>query len=301
VLPGVDADFYSNNFILHVFGKASFSLRLISDGDVRYLELRRGDEGALATIAFMSFSVGRPEPFYEVMVDFVSHFMPFDAGDVDLAGYDEVVNKCVKVLGYKRVKVMRRHVLLAGPSGCGKSMIAKRVASLCDGYVKLCLTRGDGWQPMVRALSKMLSGCSRKVLLLVDEIDELGFSRDEEESPVYELLRLMDGVDDVGGLRILATTNRPWVLDEALLRPGRFGPPIVVAEPTLSQRREIVGYYAERLGGSVDIDAVANAPDRFSGADIRCAFEDCLIMGEEVTTKTVLRNLVALREAKATI
>jgi hypothetical protein len=301
VLPGVDAGFHSSRFWLSVFGKSSCYLRVISDGEVKYVELPPGDSGSLIAIAFLSFSVGRPEPFYEVMIDFVSTFMPFDIGDVDLAGYDDVVERCLRIFTYKGVNVMKRHVLLAGPSGCGKSQIAKVVASRCDEYVKLYLSRGDGWQRMVRSLAKMLAGCNKKVLLLVDEIDELGFTRDDASSPVYDLLRLMDGVDDCNNLRILATTNRPMVLDESLLRAGRFGLPILVSEPTEARRQSIVRYYNEKYNGEVDVSKAAQLSGRFTGADLRDAFESCLIMGEEITSESVIRNLDELKEARSAI
>ena len=136
-------------------------------------------------------------------------------------------------------------------------------------------------------------------LLVVDEIDELGISRDSEDGDVYELLRLLDGVDSSRNLTVIATTNRIGDLDEALLRPGRFYPVLGVEPPDRRQKMAIVEHYGERYQVSLDAGAVLDAVQGcFTGADIRAAVEDCLIEGNKITTENVIGNLREIQASK---
>ena len=179
-LPGIDLEFFSNRFRLRIFGQSTCPIRVISSGEERYLELCEGKGSALSAVAFLANSTRRFEPFLRSIIDFASRFMPFDLGEIDLAGYDEHVERYVRLLNFDQPRMMRRHVLLAGPSGCGKSMIAKAVAARCPDFEKYYLRSGDEWQPAVRVLGKLLAGCNRKVLLIADELDQWGGDRDRE-------------------------------------------------------------------------------------------------------------------------
>ena len=192
-------------------------------------------------------------------------------------------------------RFMRRHILLSGPPGCGKSMIMRKVAESQSGYVKCSLSRTEGWLEAVGLIAKVLRRCSRGMLLFLDEVDELGLSRDRNGQSVYELLRLMDGVEDAGNLVIVASTNRIGDLDPALLRPGRFGPVMEVSFPDSRQLRVIVEYYASRYGFSVDSGRVAGCVGGgVTGADVRLAVEGCLIDGLEVCEENVIHRLRGL-------
>jgi hypothetical protein len=263
-----------------------------------YLELGADEYSRLAALTFIAVSVDVLGPVYDGLVMYISSIFPFEPGEVVLAGYDDVVERCGRLLRSDDPRLMNRHILLAGPPGCGKSMIAKRVAVGHPEFVRCSLTRVDDWLYWVSMLAKILVSCERRVLLVIDEIDELGMRRGAGRKGVYELLRLMDGVQSMTNVTILATTNRLGDLDEALLRPGRFGPVMYVDVPDVEQVRAILEYYGGRYGG-VDVERVLDEVDgSFSGAEIRIAFEDCIVDGCEVSTEGVIANLKGLREMK---
>ncbi len=290
LIPGVDAQFYDSLFRLNIFGRAGCAVRFLQVEGGAYIELGAGDVGGLSSLALVGLCKLRLEPFYEAVLRWVAGLMPFEEGEIELAGYDEVVRRCELVLGCKDPRLMRRHVLLAGPPGCGKSMIAKMVAEAHSEFVRFNLTRGDDWVSLVRMLSKLVEGCGKRVLLVADEIDELGLSREGGGESVYELLRLLDGVGSSRNVVVIATTSRPEALDPALVRPGRFGPVITVALPDEGQRARIVEHFSSKYGGVVNAVEVAGA-SACSGAEIRAAVEDCVMDGVPVTTGAVLENL----------
>ena len=294
LVPGVDAQFYGGEFQLRVFGRSGCPVRYLAAEGGGYVELGAGDLGGLASLALLGLCVDRLGPFYGAVVEWVAGLMPFEVGEVELAGYNDVVRRCELILGCTDPSFMRRHILLAGPPGCGKSMIARKVAGAHPEFIRFSLSRGEDWLSLVRLLSKVVEGCGRRVLLVVDEVDELGLSREGGGETVYELLRLLDGVEGSRNVVVLATTSRLEALDEALIRPGRFGPVIPVGLPDLKQRIEIVEYYAAKHGGVVDAEAVARAL-RCSGAEIRAAVEDCVLEGVSVTTEALMGSLRRVR------
>ena len=263
----------------------------------KYLELGSTDLQCVAAAAFLSNSTGSFEPFYNLLVDFVCRILPFNIGEVELAGYDELVERCNNLLCYESPLVMKRNILLAGPPGCGKSMILKQLARMHPEYVRCSLTRARNWLYWVDVFTKVLKRCSRRILLVIDEVEEFGLSRDREGDSVYPLLRLMDGAEDARSLILLASTNRPEDLDSALLRPGRFGPVIWVRKPALEQKKAIISFYGERYGATLDAEEIANEVNGdYSGADIRISVEDCLFQGIPVTTENVIANLRGIVE-----
>jgi AAA+ superfamily predicted ATPase len=107
----------------------------------------------------------------------------------------------------------------------------------------------------------------------------------------------MDGVEDSMNISILATTNRLGDLDEALLRPGRFGPVMYVDVPDREQVRAILEYFRERYDAIFDVERVLDeVGEEFSGAEIRIAIEECIVHGSGVTTEGIINNLKGLRE-----
>ena len=261
-----------------------------------YIELGADEYKCLATLSYIAVSMNELEPIYDALATYISSILPFDPGEIVLAGYNDVIERCGRLLRSDDPRLMNRHILLAGPPGCGKSMIAKRVAANHPEFVRCNLTRVDDWLYWVSMLAKILDRCQCRVLLIIDEIDELGMTRRSGRKAVYELLRLMDGVEDTMNISILATTNRLGDLDEALLRPGRFGPVMYIDEPDREQVKAILEYFGKRYGAGIDVDRVLSEVEGgFSGAEIRIAIEDCLVHGSEITTEGVIENLRCLQ------
>lgn len=290
--------YYDGGISFSCFNKPTSYIDLLEFEDRVYLELGADEYSRLAALTFIAVSVDVLGPVFDGLAMYISSLLPFEPGEIVLAGYDDVVERCGRLLRSDDPRLMNRHILLAGPPGCGKSMIAKRVAAAHPEFVRCSLTRVDDWLYWVSILAKVLVSCERRVLLVIDEIDELGLRRGAGRKGVYELLRLMDGVQSMTNVTILATTNRLGDLDEALLRPGRFGPVMYVDVPDVEQVRAILEYYGGRYGG-VDVERVLDEVDgSFSGAEIRIAFEDCTVDGCEVSTEGVIANLKGLREMK---
>jgi hypothetical protein len=281
------------------FDKSSRDVAFLEFEERMYIELAADEYSRLATLSYIAVSLNVLQPIYDGLAMYISSILPFDPGEIVLAGYDDIVEQCGRLLRSDDPRLMNRHILLAGPPGCGKSMIAKRVAANHPEFVRCNLTRVDDWLYWVSMLAKILDKCERRVLLIIDEIDELGMSRRSGRKGVYELLRLMDGVEDSMNISILATTNRLGDLDEALLRPGRFGPVMHVDVPDREQVRAILEYYRMRYRAIIDVERVLGEMEEgFSGAEIRIAIEDCIVHGSEVTTEGVIENLRGLRESR---
>lgn len=172
---------------------------------------------------------------------------------------------------------------MIGPPGTGKTLLARAVAGEAD--VPFFSVTGSSFVEMFvgvgAARVRDLFSEARKrapAIIFVDEIDAIGqrrggsavVSNDEREQTLNQLLAEMDGFDPATGIVVLAATNRPEVLDPALLRPGRFDRQVTIPLPTLSERRAIVEVHCrgKRLDPSVDLDVVARGTPGFSGADL---------------------------------
>ena len=172
--------------------------------------------------------------------------------------------------------------LLVGPPGTGKTLLAKAVAG--EAKVPFFSLAGSDFVEMfvgvgasrVRDLFKEAQK-QAPCIIFIDEIDAIGKSRDtryggndEREQTLNQLLAEMDGFDTSKGLLILAATNRPEVLDKALLRPGRFDRRIIVDKPDLKGRVETLKVHAKNvlLDDSVDLDAIALATSGAVGSDL---------------------------------
>ena len=178
---------------------------------------------------------------------------------------------------------MPKGVLLSGPPGTGKTLLAKAVAGEADvpfftisgsDFVEMFVGIGASRVRDMFEQGKKNAPC----IIFIDEIDAVGRSRfsgiggghDEREQTLNALLVEMDGFDSQEGIIIVAATNRPDVLDPALLRPGRFDRQVVVDLPTLDGREEILGIHVRnvRLSDKVDLKRVARGTSGFSGADL---------------------------------
>ena len=219
----------------------------------------------------------------------------------DVAGQDEAKESLQEVVEFlhnpgKYVEIgakLPKGALLVGPPGTGKTLLAKAVAG--EAHVPFFSLSGSEFVEMfvgvgasrVRDLfeeAKKNAPC----IVFIDEIDAIGQSRDshygggndEREQTLNQLLAEMDGFDTSKGLLILAATNRPEVLDPALLRPGRFDRRVIVDRPDLKGRIDILKVHAKnvRLDDTVDFEALALATSGAVGSDLANMVNEAAIL-----------------------
>lgn len=208
----------------------------------------------------------------------------------DVAGEDEAKESLQEVVDFlhnptKYATIgakLPKGALLVGPPGTGKTLLAKAVAG--EAKVPFFSMAGSDFVEMfvgvgasrVRDLFKEAQKAA-PCIIFIDEIDAIGKSRDaryggdsEREQTLNQLLAEMDGFDTSKGILILAATNRPEVLDKALLRPGRFDRRVIVDKPDLKGRVEILKVHAKNvlMDDTVDLDAIALATSGAVGSDL---------------------------------
>ncbi len=209
----------------------------------------------------------------------------------DVAGEDEAKESLVEVVDflhnpgrYQKIGAkLPKGALLVGPPGTGKTLLAKAVAG--EAHVPFFSLAGSDFIELyvgvgasrVRDLFKEASQ-NAPCIIFIDEIDAIGRSRDskygggneEREQTLNQLLAEMDGFDSSKGVLILGATNRPEILDKALLRPGRFDRRIVVDKPDLKGRVEILKVHSKdvKMDETVDLDAIALATSGAVGSDL---------------------------------
>ncbi len=209
----------------------------------------------------------------------------------DVAGEDEAKESLVEVVDFlhnpgKYSKIgarLPKGALLVGPPGTGKTLLAKAVAG--EAHVPFfSLTGSDFIELYVGVGASRVRDLFREAtknapcIIFIDEIDAIGRSRDskygggneEREQTLNQLLSEMDGFDSSKGILILGATNRPEILDKALLRPGRFDRRIIVDKPDLKGRVEILKVHAKdvKMDETVDLDAIALATSGAVGSDL---------------------------------
>ncbi len=209
----------------------------------------------------------------------------------DVAGEDEAKESLQEVVDflhnpsrYSKIGArLPKGALLVGPPGTGKTLLAKAVAG--EAHVPFFSLSGSDFIELyvgvgasrVRDLFKEATK-NAPCIIFIDEIDAIGRSRDnkygggneEREQTLNQLLSEMDGFDTSKGILVLGATNRPEILDKALLRPGRFDRRIIVDKPDLKGRVEILKVHAKNvlMDDSVDLDAIALATSGAVGADL---------------------------------
>jgi cell division protease FtsH len=210
----------------------------------------------------------------------------------DVAGYDGVKTEIGEVIDFLRNPgryaragaVAPRGMLMIGPPGTGKTLLARAVAG--ESAVPFFSVTGSSFVETFvgvgAARVRDLFSEARKrapAIIFIDEIDAIGQRRsgggalvanDEREQTLNQLLAEMDGFDVTQGIVVLGATNRPEILDPALLRPGRFDRQVTIPLPTLPERAAILAVHCrgKKLGPDVDLTVVARGTPGFSGADL---------------------------------
>ena len=219
----------------------------------------------------------------------------------DVAGCDEEKEEMAEIIDYlkspRKFAAMGaripKGILLSGSPGTGKTLLAKAVAGEANvpfysisgsDFVEMVVGVGASRVRDMFAKAKKTAPC----MIFIDEIDAVGRQRgagmggghDEREQTLNQLLVEMDGMSDNSGIVVIAATNRPDVLDPALLRPGRFDRQITVSLPDLNGRKAILAVHArnKKLADDVDLEALARRTPGFSGADLENVLNEAAIL-----------------------
>lgn len=230
----------------------------------------------------------------------------------DVAGVDEAKEELMELVDFlKQPKKytdiggkIPKGALLVGPPGTGKTLLARAVAG--EAGVPFFRISGSDFVEMfvgvgASRVRDLFRAAREKApcIIFIDELDAIGKSRvnnlggnDEREQTLNQLLVEMDGFDNEKGLIILAATNRPDILDPALLRPGRFDRQIVVDKPDVKGREEILRLHAKnvKIDPSVDFSAVAHATSGFAGADLANIVNEAALLAVRAGRKVVLMD-----------
>jgi cell division protease FtsH len=236
----------------------------------------------------------------------------------DVAGCDEAIEELREIRDFLedpgRFQAMGakipKGVLLYGPPGTGKTLLARAVAG--EAGVPFFSISGSDFVEMfvgvgasrVRDLFQQAKD-SAPAIIFIDEIDAVGRHRgagmggghDEREQTLNQMLVEMDGFDVTSGVILVAATNRPDILDPALLRPGRFDRQIVVDRPDLEGRREILGVHAREMPISEDVDlqVIARRTPGFTGADLANTVNEAAILSTRRSNELI--TMSAFEEA----
>jgi cell division protease FtsH len=230
----------------------------------------------------------------------------------DIAGYAGVKQEITEVVDFLRMPErfkeigarVPKGILLVGPPGTGKTLFARAVAG--EAGVGFLSVTGSDFMEMfvgvgasrVRDLFQQARRLGRAIIF-IDEIDSIGRKRgaglggghDEREQTLNQMLAEMDGFETSEGIVIMAATNRPDILDPALLRPGRFDRLIVVPLPEASERKAILEVHSrdKRMGPDVDMETMAQATPGMSGADLANLVNEAALVAVRRGSKEVER------------
>lgn len=265
---------------------------LLRPGDYLTLPDSRGEEIRFRVICFDPEPVARICPATKARLvdpgggDYLS---PHDVSFKDVGGLDQAIGKVREVVQlplrhpeiFSRLGIdPPRGVLLHGPSGTGKTLIARAVAGETGCYFK-CIVGTEIMDKYYGESEAKLRAAFEEAyqrapaIIFIDEIDALAPRRDKAEGDVErrvtaQLLALMDGMVDRGQVIVLAATNLPNILDQALRRPGRFDREILIGVPDRSGRKQILEIHTRGMPlGRVDLDELADKTHGFVGADLK--------------------------------
>jgi cell division protease FtsH len=238
----------------------------------------------------------------------------------DVAGYRESKEEVAEVVSFLREPARFRKagaevpkgMLLVGPPGTGKTLLARATAG--EAGVPFITVTGSDFMEMfvgvgasrVRDLFKT-ARANAPCIIFIDELDSIGRKRgaglggghDEREQTLNQLLGEIDGFEGSEGVVIMAATNRPDVLDPALLRPGRFDRQIVVPLPTLSERVEILGVHTKGkpMGDDIDLPTLARGTPGMSGADLKNLINEAALIAVRDDSEIIrMRDVEQARE-----
>ena len=230
----------------------------------------------------------------------------------DVAGYEgakqeisEVVDFLKQPDRYAKAGAMGpRGVLMVGPPGTGKTLLARAVAG--EAGVPFFAITGSGFVELfvgvgASRVRDLFADAKKRApaIIFIDEIDAIGQRRgagfatnDEREQTLNQLLAEMDGFDRSTGIVVLAATNRPEILDPALLRPGRFDRNVEIPLPNQKERAAILAVHSrgKPIGDDVDLDAVARATPGFSGADLANLVNEAAIFAVRAGRERISEN-----------
>ena len=230
----------------------------------------------------------------------------------DVAGQEEAKESLEEVIGYlnnpsKYTEIgakLPKGALLVGPPGTGKTLLAKAVAG--EAKVPFFSLAGSSFVEMYAGVGasrvrELFKEAEEKApcIIFIDEIDAIGKSRDsqlhsndEREQTLNQLLSEMDGFDSNNGIVILAATNRPEILDKALLRPGRFDRRVIVDRPDLKGRLDILKVHAKDvcLDSEVDLNEIAKGTPGAVGADLANIINEAALRAVKQGRNSVLQE-----------
>lgn len=229
----------------------------------------------------------------------------------DIAGNEEVKEEIVELVDYLKNPDaynaagarVPKGILLSGPPGTGKTLIAKATAG--EANVPFYFISGSDFVEMfvgvgASRVREMFIEARRNApcILFVDELDAVGRSRgggigggnDEREQTLNQLLVEMDGIQENSSVLVIAATNRPDVLDPALLRPGRFDRSIIVSLPDIKEREAILKVHAtgKRMHSSISFANIAKRTPGYSGAQLENVINEAAILSVREKTKVII-------------
>ena len=237
----------------------------------------------------------------------------------DVAGVEEACEEVSELVDYlkdpkkfqKLGGKIPKGILMVGPPGTGKTLLAKAIAGEADAsffsisgsdFVEMFVGVGASRVRDMFEQARKSTPC----LVFIDEIDAVGRSRghglgggnDEREQTLNALLVEMDGFDTQDGIIIIAATNRPDVLDPALLRPGRFDRQLTVNLPDIRGREEILKVHAKKvkLSKAADLSVIARGTPGFSGAELANLLNEAALLAARTNKKSI--GMIELEEAR---
>ena len=228
----------------------------------------------------------------------------------DVAGVDEAAEELKEIVAFLKTPEKftalggrpPKGVLLVGPPGTGKTLLARAVAG--EAGVPFFSISGSDFVEMfvgvgaarVRDMFKTATAAA-PCIIFIDELDAVGKARgvggpggnDEREQTLNQLLVELDGFDNRKGIIVMAATNRPEILDPALLRPGRFDRQVLVDRPDLRGRRAVLEVHAKRLklAPGVDLETIAQLTPGFAGADLANALNEAALLAARHDAKDI--------------
>ena len=296
---GVDIEFHtpSSNWFLSVLGLLLPVLLIIGF----FVWMQRRAQGQMGNVMSIGRSRAKAYSTDQPSTTFA-----------DIAGYEGVKQEITEVVDFLRMPErfkeigarVPKGILLAGPPGTGKTLFARAVAGEA-GVGFLSVTGSDFMEMFVGVGASRVRDLFQqarrmgKAIIFIDEIDSIGRKRgaglggghDEREQTLNQMLSEMDGFETSEGIVIMAATNRPDILDPALLRPGRFDRQIVVPLPEYEERKAILQVHSrdKRMGPDVDLETMARATPGMAGADLANLVNEAALIAVRRGSKQIER------------